>query len=82
MNKLIEKREPSKTGIMKKDTIEAYYDPWGIKGGKQGCIRARVANNHGIHAAGVNIDDAIRDILLTLRSFGKSDKVEDYTVVK
>ena len=62
--------------------IEIYYDLNGIKEGKFGCFRARVAGNHGIHSAGVTEEAAIDDLMLTLKSFNMPCTRADYKLVK
>lgn len=63
------------------ETIEAYFDTEGIRNGRRGCYRARLASNHGIHAAGASKDEAIRDLLRAASSHGLSGSRDDYTLV-
>lgn len=52
-------------------TIEVYWDPDGIKGGRVGCWRARLKDNHGIHSAGETNLSAIQDCVKTAISLGE-----------
>ncbi len=62
--------------------IEIYFDPSAIKHGKIGCMRARLKDNHGWHAAGLTIDDALKDLMCTLSSTDLSSNLKDYTCEK
>ena len=61
--------------------IETYWDPIGFKGGKKGCWRARLQNQHTCHDTGTTENEAINALLLTAKSFGASGDRDDYEVV-
>jgi hypothetical protein len=61
-----------------KPTIEIYYDQFGIRDGKVGCIRARLRDDHRIHAAGINEEEAVIELMSTLKSFSRPSKRDDY----
>lgn len=63
-----------------KKAIETYWDPSGFKGGKRGCWRARLQDQHSYHDAGTTESEAVRSLLLTLASFGMSGDREEYYV--
>ncbi len=60
--------------------IETYFDTEGRTGGMDGAWRARLADNHAYHAAGTTATNAVRDLLVTLGSFGLSANRSDYAV--
>jgi hypothetical protein len=62
------------------EVIETYFDPGGYKGGRSGCWRARLRTNHGYHDAGTSEYEAVRSLLRTLMTFGKSGSPTEYTV--
>ncbi len=72
--------EPSIPNTIKdeKPIIEVYYDPTGFRGGKIGCIRTRLKDDHKIHSAGMDEKEAVADILSTLRSRCRPSRREDY----
>lgn len=54
------------------EVIEVYHDPKAIhKGSSNGAFVARLASNHRIYDVGHNIENAITELLLTLKSFNK-----------
>jgi hypothetical protein len=60
---------PVKMMAPKKMTVELYYDPAGMKSGKFGCWRARVADNHDIHEAASEKSTALQEIILSMKIF-------------
>ena len=62
------------------ETIEVYWDPNGIVEASSGCYRARLKEDHGYHDAGKTQENAIKNLLITLKSLGKSGNREDYKI--
>lgn len=79
--KLLPTSEAETSLELLKESIEVYWDSKGRKGGKNGCYRARLHNNHGIHDAGITKEDAVNNLLKTAESLGESGKCEDYEIV-
>lgn len=63
-------------------TIKVSFDPSGVRSGKRGCYRAKLAEQPGIHDAGASAWEAVENLLVTARTFGLSDRREDYTVLE
>jgi hypothetical protein len=68
--------------VNKGPVIEFYKDPRVIKNGQVGGYRARIQDNHGIHAVGTTKDEAIADLLKTAQSMGLSGDLRSYTVTE
>ena len=67
---------------MTKEIIDVYWDANGFKGGMKGVFRARLRSNHAIHSAGVLVNGAINDILLTLKTFNMDDRKDSYEIIQ
>jgi len=57
---------------MEHQTIEVYFDPDGICGGKRGCYRARLEKDHRVHDAGSTALDACNACVITAQSLGRT----------
>ena len=62
-----------------KEVIEIYFDPNAIKSSQGGAFRARLKKDHKVHSAGIDIESAVDDLLLTLKSFDKPSKRDFYS---
>lgn len=58
--------------------VEVYFDENGVYGGQEGCYRARLKNNHGIHDAGRTPEEAFGALIITAASHGYSANRSDY----
>lgn len=53
-----------------KVAVELYFDSDGVKGGKQGCYRARLKYRHEVHDAGESSGEAFDNLVITAVSHG------------
>jgi hypothetical protein len=65
-----------------KPVIELHYNQSGLRGGKVGCIIARLKDDHRIHSAGMNEEEAVFELLRTLESISRPCKKDYYTYKK
>lgn len=63
-------------------TIQVYFDHRGRRSGQLGCFRAKITERPGIHDAGATAWEAVENLLITAKTFGFSDRREDYTLLE